>query len=229
MGEIYSRARHIISWLGGHDNTSSALLESIWHLSKLNIESQPPPDASNLVMKAHMLSSSVIFLPYWERMWIVQEVCLNRKYPLLLCGHTSINMEAFCTGVVTLWRNLKFLDTKSKDWKMMREKYLNEGRQSVLDDYILSQESWGGYQRIFSFGFLRFMVKHSKVSLGTMVMMTSNRLATNPADRVYALLGMLPEIHRNYISVDYGAMHMRAFQDCFASIWQSNHMSESTG
>jgi hypothetical protein len=63
-------------------------------------------------------------------------------------------------------------------------------------------------------------------SLRTAMVMTTGRLASNPRDKVFALLGLIPEHERRRIPVDYGAEPIWVYYQVISSLWPSWYYSE---
>jgi hypothetical protein len=104
MGAIYSSAEEVLVWLG-HDEK---ILKAIRFLQDAPEEPKeehsyfwgrdPPLVLSREAKRTHNAVSHLLRLPYWNRVWIVQEVVLGRKGSIL-GGQASISFEALETRV----------------------------------------------------------------------------------------------------------------------------------
>ncbi|KAF5544650.1 heterokaryon incompatibility het-6 [Fusarium mexicanum] len=90
MGEIFTEAVGVISWLGpARDDSNLAM-----YLMRFGIT--PEPDSREL--KALL---SLCYRRYWRRVWIIQELYLAKSY-VVWCGHKSISDSKFETSLANL-------------------------------------------------------------------------------------------------------------------------------
>jgi len=189
MPRIYSSAGTVIAWLGAptHDNNlAMTLLHRISESVHVDRESHEiyRKESEWTTEKGPMFFYYQLFLdpnfplpwdgpesqaleslfnrPWFERLWIRQEICLGGKRGVLLCGNSSIEWSAFENAAI-------FLDIKIKDnghpqleqWRNRTALVVEVGRQNM---------SW----------------------LGEMMRQMQRTSCTDPRDRVYGILGILP-------------------------------------
>ncbi|KAF5964083.1 heterokaryon incompatibility protein het-6 [Fusarium bulbicola] len=91
MGEIFTEAIGVISWLGPARDDDSNL---VMYLMRFDIT--PEPDSRELEALL-----SLCHRRYWRRVWIIQELYLAKSY-VIWCGHESISDTKFETSLANL-------------------------------------------------------------------------------------------------------------------------------
>ena len=101
MGLIYSNATKVIAWLGKRPNEIHAFF---WRLSQSEevIMRQTLSDSESMALSIIELDRN----PYWNRMWIVQELQLARKVQLVY-DDEDISWGSFWLGIDAVKRSLK--------------------------------------------------------------------------------------------------------------------------
>ncbi|KAK4466290.1 heterokaryon incompatibility protein-domain-containing protein [Cladorrhinum samala] len=100
MGEIYSQAAQVMIWLGDDELDEFAL--SVLQRSEGEIKHAHPDEddeeENETVTEAFKLATlaadRILRLPYWSRVWIVQEVVLASAVQIM-CGNISLPLEEF--------------------------------------------------------------------------------------------------------------------------------------
>lgn len=81
MGEIYRRAKRVICWLGHHDSQASD-----WK-RVLNLATALPKATLVAGSKRDWLAFERVFAhPYWQRLWIIQEIALGQTVSIWIGG-----------------------------------------------------------------------------------------------------------------------------------------------
>jgi hypothetical protein len=224
MGEIYSSATNVYVWLGESDETTSLFFNSLAELPETVSERPSDNDLRNLI-KAHILATNTVVRPYWRRVWIVQELILSREDPLLLCGSYSINFLPFLDGIVSIVDSRKHIDPDSEVWKSVVREYrdLSCTRYFEQEGAVVSLDLSTAFRTILSFGYLHIMVHDqlNQLKITDVLPLTTSRLATDPRDKIYGLLGLLPKEGRESIKVNYSTAPIEVFQATIAQIWES--------
>ncbi|KAI1493193.1 hypothetical protein F5X96DRAFT_622643 [Biscogniauxia mediterranea] len=140
MGRIYAAAEEVVIWLG-HDRQGEGALRLLrdWcaagHLDKDGASRHGDShDASYDRVKEGVFD--ILLLPYWSRVWIVQEVVLARKARVQY-GNVALGFDEFCSSVdpfrrerkpelqyqPTAWslRELRTRNTKKALWEIVQE------------------------------------------------------------------------------------------------------------
>lgn len=116
MANIYTLSKRVLVWLGPEADESSlalALLESLgskievdWHRGKMNATSEDPldrhwADKSQPLPFNYREMTAIVRLcerPWFERLWIWQEIWLAGPSALLVCGSKTLLWAIFCTA-----------------------------------------------------------------------------------------------------------------------------------
>ncbi|KAK8080232.1 hypothetical protein PG997_008050 [Apiospora hydei] len=208
MGNVYSVASRGILWLGEYsellydpatETTRRERLENAipeanaveafeWlhrlagdpdskSVSHVGYELTRRPEISSCVGSLQMLLS----LPWWSRMWTLQEAVLPRGV-IFVCGSSEITLEA--------------MDKAQDNYLEYRTMAARPEPRYGPAGHVLDRLSFWvmAIAHLGEFGEERD-ITHALFSCKT-------RQATNPRDKVYAVLGMFPLIAR-YMEVDY--------------------------
>jgi hypothetical protein len=110
-------------------------------------------------------------MPYWSRLWIIQEVCLNETVIVRL-GHKTLPWSNFCNGVC------KVMLSFSTRMRIEIRYFINpeyERRRSIGNDEVRSPSDW------YNISWL-----------------VQNTQCFDPRDRAYGVMGLMPEALRFY-------------------------------
>jgi hypothetical protein len=92
MGDIYSSARHVIVWLGPAEEESDMTID--WILGKVGT-------AGSLQMLMFRFGLRALCgRPWFSRVWVVQEVALATKDPVVVCGSKHLPWSTFMRFLV---------------------------------------------------------------------------------------------------------------------------------
>ena len=150
MGQIYSRAYSVIAWLGPASSTSDYAMRVI---SRAYDEKRR--DVPTSVLK-------LLQRPFWERVWIVQEISRATKVQVL-CGCSVASWDDI---VYTLDRPRIFKQLPPAVQELLSALYQFRSRE---------QQSHIGVARML---------------LSEALVLSRRSLATNPRDKIYALLAL---------------------------------------
>lgn len=190
--DIYSEAKQVVVWLGVEEDDSEQAQELLQDLSNVKKSLNEPLNLRSVV--------SLFDRDYWSRLWVVQEI-LHARNVVVLCGSSRLSWDAY-TQCSTIFQ--------SKDSADRLESLLNERHSSTR--YITSQHRLSPSQVLIHHGpaSILHLQQARKVygidsPLYTLFLMrlSRNKLATDPKDRVYGVLGLLPARIRREIRVDY--------------------------
>lgn len=120
--------------------------------------------------------------PYWGRMWVLQEVILARKLTVW-CGRQSADWIIFVEAVFALLR--------------LAKKLCWGGNFNIGSSFEAMHKLQRRVAEIYPFVFLRSKAlsvgKPVAQSFATFLSVTAASQATDPRDKVYGLLGLLPQ------------------------------------
>ncbi|KAF2265467.1 HET-domain-containing protein [Lojkania enalia] len=209
MDRIYKSALIVISHLGADsDETSQALdivisLSNAWEYFLSNCRRDEDEGleedngvfrfddeatsslsqhvASMLTERSWSLVQAFLSLPYWTRIWIIQEVVLGRQILLVLGKSTVtwtqlVNCRKFCLYIAGLLNSLRLY--QSKIWNKF--KHSTSLRWDHVD--LIRQLKEGDY--------LGMEEKVLQADLFKVLARASTNLATNPRDIIFGLNGI---------------------------------------
>lgn len=207
MQQIYGRSRGVLIWLGPEgDGSASALalastISAYWSDQGLNLSdaesefrSKSPADLSTLLDECNSKFDttpveafrSLIARDWFERVWTVQETAAPVKTKTIQCGGSKIDWWSFIAAA-------KFLShaIQRPDLKVYFPNTSALGTTSMHGLFNLDH-----LQRLIGGG------KYQADLLGTLANYRHYK-ATDPRDKVYALLGLVTEALTDILVCDY--------------------------
>ncbi|KAF3052477.1 hypothetical protein E8E11_010558 [Didymella keratinophila] len=225
MGMIYRMASTVLSWIGPEDEDSDRGMQVMSRIAaiarSLRLQSVFDPYIDNhdseergrimggicgalkddswlkegdLQRAIHLTSRD-----YWRRLWVIQEVNLA-KYALILCGKNQIMWDQFLEGLTLL------------SWLPASSVYRLSGHDAFaaslsrifqLDGFVHwspPPAAWIG-ARLRSNGRYGMQLFHLMDETCNDTILQ----ASDPRDRIYALLGLVDEDDQSQISIDYAS------------------------
>ncbi|KAK5657406.1 hypothetical protein OQA88_2976 [Cercophora sp. LCS_1] len=166
MRDIFPTAHLVVSWLGSCDaDVSNATFHAMVHRSKDQPQDSPTLELQNRSFDAFWV------LPYWRRMWIIQEFLLPARL-VLAWGPHGIWWQALQTFLAGL------------------EEY-----NPLVVAFPFGHEAFErSYARALCFAKGRRNSSNPKQSLQGLIMKFGYGACADPRDRVYALLGLVGEV-----------------------------------
>lgn len=199
MTEIYRRASSVAIWLGPKADDSEQALDFLRDL-RLTCRSGSERDIKSLLTSSKHLRdlaavAALFQRSYWTRIWVVQEV-FNAKTINVYCGPTKLPWHVYRTASDTFSRykgelDRRFLPPQSglrdlpklRDSRTYPQALAYEGPSSLPDLQVLKGSG--------------------DKALLTVLRMCRRKLSQEPRDKVFALLGILPEDIQRDFPVNY--------------------------
>lgn len=116
MNVMYRLARRVVIWLGPEANDSvhaMKMVESVgnafdveWYYKKLTVINGQDPKVQELLTFDHRDLAGYYHLisrPWFERLWIRQEVTLANSDAIVSCGHEVVPWIVFRKGLAAFW------------------------------------------------------------------------------------------------------------------------------
>lgn len=116
MNVIYRLAHRVVIWLGPEGNDSvhaMKLIENVgnafdveWYYKKLTVINGEDPKVQELLTFDHRDLAGYYHLinrPWFERLWIRQEVTLANEDAIVSCGHEVVPWSVFRKGLAAIW------------------------------------------------------------------------------------------------------------------------------
>jgi hypothetical protein len=135
MGDIYAQAAYVTSWLGNGRKTVEALRVFLDMPEGNEAEGEPKyPWTSPESEQIHRACDQLAFQePYWERVWILQEVACARVC-IVACGDISINFEDLVRKMEkAMLRTVRFDDPSERDRRTKRLTALADLKASIRE------------------------------------------------------------------------------------------------
>lgn len=201
MREIYTNALLVTVWLGPETNNSHLAVQLIHTWSQAMVESTDLDSTSltdeiDFSFLSHMEEpfpknawNAVLELferPWWTRIWVIQEVAVSKKASFL-CGSDIISLAEMLL-VTTFWQALRDMESSTPlDLK---------GQISVVrfQEHLL--------HFVHAWQYASEDSSSEKVSIVDLLHQTQHYGATDPRDKIFALLG-IDQVHDIPIKPDY--------------------------
>ncbi|KAL3476513.1 heterokaryon incompatibility protein-domain-containing protein [Aspergillus californicus] len=173
MGEIFSNAHFVVSWLGPGTTETRLAIDAISIYNSI-----PGTDElgrrDTLARYYHHLVS-LLKVPYFGRMWIVQEFVLARDM-IMICGSDSFHWDSEMSSIVK---------------KMSTDLFERE-------DGALRGTVWLASERAN-----RIQQKGYRMDLNRLLVYFRSHKCLDPRDRVYAIIGLLDRTRWRSRAMDY--------------------------
>jgi hypothetical protein len=224
MRDIYSKAEGVIMWVGEESKDSTLALSSIEEWGSASIRyyetlfEQLPHQGSaieeNNFKKLEFVLSQIddpfeytkVFAlsdlfqrQYWKRVWIIQEVALSQK-ARLICGKVEIDFWIVRHAFYT--------------WRDMEYSLIGIANQNLFSTF------WLGLQ-YSPIPLTAMLAKQEGISLLGLVQRSGYALASDPRDKIYGLLGLIPSEKIPFLP-DYNLVPRRVYTDFVISCIQES-------
>lgn len=227
MRELYSEAWSVVIWLGEESEDSEKAINLLETLSRLSDHSEKNEHKSfGLSEKVEKLRLALkndpeylgrgswvalrefLARPYWDRLWIIQEVLISST-KTILCGSLCIDWDTLCTGLGTIHKHFFVMKNEllEHDQRVCRKIYTepwntknlhrvvkdfwrlgNELKKDGKEIYLSRQRSDDDPQRIF---------QRKPLDTHRLLEISKQSLASDARDKVYGLLAIIePEFAR---------------------------------
>lgn len=198
MSRIYGKAATVAIWLGPEANKSNTALRILKEIAETEKASG---DVAGVVASyaGNPEFGSLVSLferDYWKRLWVVQEVFIPDPYIIhVYCGQYSNTWRTYVTAAAALGRC-----------------------RSTIDHYFPGNKDHGHHGRISEqhYSFAQVLALQGPTSLPDggirnlgkrplleIMRLCRDKFTANPLDKVFGILGLLPEDVRRDFPVDY--------------------------
>lgn len=202
MQDIYGKALDVLVWLGNEEDGSEIavdfvnVLSGCWdsgHEDDLQTTLRRELSSRYLVLwKAlHKLTER----PYWDRLWVTQELILGTSDMLLLCGDRTVHWQ-------DLYHVLYYFNDPAEDrvTPIVGRELKHAGEHNEKLSWEKQYWRWGGVRNIDA---LRDMTPLP--DLMTLFTINRHKLVTDPRDMIYGLLGLMEGSFSRRVKPDYDA------------------------
>ncbi|KAK1763393.1 hypothetical protein QBC33DRAFT_550033 [Phialemonium atrogriseum] len=214
MADVYSSAASVVSWLGEQDSHTKPGFDVLRELKRLsehspNLLEKLSPGCHDYGKQLAKIFSSreswvsvanVFQRTYFTRVWIIQEVVLA-KVVKALCGSEEIEWSAITAAShffsTTAWRDYLFtLYTESVEPQLGPRERMDIIRFRYQAPTILRSTTWECEKRKELPYQNEKRHQWAKILLYTLIR-SLNFKATDPRDKIYALLGLVHDYARD--------------------------------
>ncbi|KAF2833421.1 hypothetical protein CC86DRAFT_9574 [Ophiobolus disseminans] len=205
MRDIYAYARRVIVWLGPSSEDSTLALRTLEHVGK-QIEFticdtfMPAPDCTEtqwwdyeerLPLASGALEAvlNLIQRPYFERLWVKQEIQFSSEASIMQCGDMAIRWYHMRRGLIRLPREMTALPRLNSvsSWTKIR-----------IADRTAHRLKMGDIETLFD--------------------IAAECKCVDPRDRIFAILGLLPASLAQRIHPDYQSPVEQVYLQAFLTI-----------
>lgn len=212
--DVYNKAEQVIIWLGLEKDDSAEAHQLLHGLAHAKLQLGHDTNLSSVV--------SLFDRDYWSRLWVVQEI-LNARDIVVQCGFLQLPWDDY-TQASRLFQAER--DTLVKIPALVPGSYdftrliTSQHRLSPLQILI-----YHGPASISHIQEARELYSDDSLScLLHLLRLSRSKLASDPKDRVYGLLGLLPDEVRSKLRVDY-LLHVKdIYVDVAEVLLQSGNM-----
>jgi len=239
MRELYTAAWSVVIWLGAECSDSQIAIDLLEKLSRYyNHGDKDERNIPNLNLEIDTLRSSLkndpeylgrgswvalrefLSRPYWDRLWIIQEVLISAS-KTVLCGSRSINWDILCKGIGTIHQSLFVVKNELLDYdqkvcgKTYPEPWCTKNLHRVLKDlWLLGEELKQKNHSIYlpskrADSHPRFQFHRNPLDIHRLLEISKQSLGSDARDKFYGLLaivepGFASQIRPSY-DIDAGA------------------------
>jgi hypothetical protein len=202
MADIYSLSWSVIAYLGeqGHESDKAiALIKSLAEYQGSHEKGQAlwkilTANPSHFGRGTWLALNHFTTRPYWIRLWIVQELALGSSRTIMFCGNQSIDWQRLCYGLEVIHVHLWVI--KDKCIELDRKAVDPHDESGWYDPEPLSHISkdlWA----------LSNPSSQRSLTINRMLETTVSTKASDPRDKVYGMLGLMPPKLSQRILADY--------------------------
>lgn len=184
MRNIYSHATRFLIWLDTSDSDNDKVMA---HFAADDLDLEDEKQRTNLLPGLQKLFGN----PWFTRMWVVQELLVAHKVPLVGCGDAWVSWSHFEDAMYLLGFTSSFA----------HDRYVQRDQAMLLLELLWLRTHCGtemSTDKIYNFE--------------TLLVGTSDRKAKDPKDKIFALLGLASNEIRGAIAPKYSQSTATVFQ-----------------
>lgn len=214
MGRIYGRADTVTVWLGSEGKFTRRAIQALRECGNTlhDTDNLTPTEILLLIVALSPALIDISNRPYWERLWIIQEIAIGAPCMALFLGRVRVPWD-YAALLATFYAKLFLMDGNQ-----LYGSWFNI--YSHLDNQIL-EASYRLSGLVFYVGARRRPVTAASDYSGTLshlLDMGSRTTVSDDRDHVYGLLALLPRSVSTRITPDYSLSVERAFCDLARAI-----------
>lgn len=192
MGSIFASAASVAVWLGPEKDDSTEAIGLLFELASHGSSSTKLGDISSSATTRRALLAVVPLFEreYWRRLWVIQEI-FNAQDITVYCGPTKVSWGVYreASSIFRAERHLL-------DRQIRTEKHGSLTEQSTPTQILVSNGP-------ASLPNLEHIIEREKEPLLDVLRACRRKLSSDPKDKLFGVLGMLPERVRSEFRPDY--------------------------
>ncbi|KAL8836809.1 MAG: hypothetical protein Q9170_002770 [Blastenia crenularia] len=206
MRDIYRDAAQVLMWLGESDQDIHIAMTFLKkrRMFQLLTEDELDPFRPGL--------AKLFEQPWWSRIWVVQEILVATKPPLLGCGRRWLSWEDLETGVMNLMRQQipgagaeSYLKNPMAFYDLG---FISSALTNGTHDLQATRNSWSTRKQWWS--------------LEDLLTATCNRNTTQPHDKIFSLLGLTLSSVSDEVPIDYDQPVTETYQKAMLHVLRLN-------
>lgn len=206
MRDIYCHAVRVRAWLGDADVDSNFALDYVKYCSLTPAYSTSQYWRSGLTERARQALKLFLRRPYWDRMWIIQEIALASEL-VIMSGSRCVS-----------WHVLVAVVREDLDgWTPWGEYHI-----PLLTEQNSTQPT-RHEEHVARFASLIAIRRGAQTaSLMQLVTRFMHHSCTDPWYKIHALLGIPAQMTRQHLRVDYKKHKLEVYLDLLSSMLSTN-------
>lgn len=192
MGGIFASADSVAVWLGPEKDDSTEAIGFLCDLASRGSSSAKLGDISSSAATRRALLAVVPLFEreYWRRLWVIQEI-FNARDITVYCGPTKVSWDVY-QEASRIFR----AERHTLDRHIRTEKYGSLAEQLSFTQVLVSNGP-------ASLPNLRPIIEREEEPLLDVLRACRRKLSSDPKDKLFGVLGMLPERVRSEFRADY--------------------------
>ncbi len=220
MRHMYS-AGNVLIGLGESDYQTDEFIQIMKTRHNQSVSALSDREEPEMIAYMISLSINLVMKPWWERTWTVQELCPG-KTVVFICG-----THAFPQSDVDAWFSFLCSLVERNDSDQTLRDQIQSSLVSMHPDKSVKAKNgvlfcdWVSKVCITSKVALvqEEYQRNDPPSLRQVMTMTAGRVASDPRDKVFALLGLIPDYELRKIPVDYDSEPRWVYYQVLRSLW----------
>jgi hypothetical protein len=207
MTSIYSKAESVAIWLGPKTDDSLAAIDFLCEVANHAHRSEKISAliASRVGERDFAAVVSLFERDYWRRLWVVQEV-FNAKSLNVYCGTTRVPWSVYKLASRTFGSRRGDLDFYFSGGAKDKKRH-SVSQNQLTYSQVLAHQGPG------SLSGLQANMRRPEGPLLGVLRHCRGKLAADPRDKVFGILGILPEDVRRDFPIDYSLPVKEVYTD----------------
>ncbi|KAH6702821.1 heterokaryon incompatibility protein-domain-containing protein [Leptodontidium sp. MPI-SDFR-AT-0119] len=187
MRSIYQSASTVLAWLGPHRDHSEIGLNLIEELAQPLLQKTPGQTipVGELDLNAIGPVRNLLYRPYWRRVWILQEVAVAARDPLIGCGCSWLSWNVWSGGLFHIYAHFGKFEVQNRLDGYKARSFLHrffdvDKLRHNFHDISNSRTNIADVER-----------NGERSNILEILRMTSSHDATDLRDRIFGVLGLV--------------------------------------